>query len=311
MRPESHSNPEEVAARRSGFDVPLPAALEGCRVLDLGSGAGADCIVLAERVGREGEVIGLDRSPEQIALATRAAAKIPNLRFIEGRMEEIPLESGAIQVILSNHALHGSAQKERVLAEAWRVLAPGGELSIAVLVADRRWPDPIDPPLLDTIEKEKLGGVPYAGDLIRLLKKAGFLDVRSVSSEPHPMRGLGELRLRVLHLRSWKLPLEDGAEDYGQVAVYNGTIADAPGALLLDRDHRFDAGRVLRVSKNTADVILGSRFARHFTVSPPVSHLGAFGAAPPSDAEISAERESIGTDTDYAGFLPGELELDA
>ncbi len=290
----------EVLDKRYGCGSPLPEALEGATVLDLGSGAGADCFIASQLVGPTGRVIGVDMTAEQLEVARRNIAPHmdrfgydePNIEFREGMIEEIPAEDASVDVVISNCVINLSNDKEKVFAEIWRVLKPGGEFYIADIVADRRVPARLQED--ETLWSECLTGAAYAEDLRRMMAAAGFRDVRTVKS-----RRTGDvvegIRFDSRTLRGFKVELEDRCEDYGQVAVYNGTIAGHELRFTLDDHHVFEAGRPMRVCKNTADMLTASRFAAHFRVSEPLQHFGLFDCAPVPSEATDAPAPSTGS----------------
>jgi SAM-dependent methyltransferase len=120
-------NPTAVAELRPGETV-----------LDLGSGGGIDVLLSARRVAPGGRAIGLDMTPEMLALARRNAAEagVTNVEFLAGRMEAIPLPDASVDVVISNCVVNLSVDKPAVLAEIARVLRPGGRIGISDVVAD-------------------------------------------------------------------------------------------------------------------------------------------------------------------------------
>ena len=132
--------PEAALSASLGCGVPTAVAdlHEGETVLDLGSGAGADVLISARRVGPSGRAIGLDMTDEMLALAraNAAAAGVENAEFLAGYLEDIPLADGSVDVVISNCVINLAADKRVVLAEAARVLRPGGRFAVSDVIAD-------------------------------------------------------------------------------------------------------------------------------------------------------------------------------
>jgi arsenite methyltransferase len=158
-------------------------------VLDLGSGGGIDALLAARRVGPEGKVYGLDMTEEMLALAVanRDQAGVRNVEFLKGYIEEIPLPAGTVDVVVSNCVVNLSPDKNLVLAEAFRVLRPGGRLGISDVVAEDR---------LDVADRAERGshagcvaGAMSFSEYETTLRAAGFTDV-SVTSTHEVLDGI-------------------------------------------------------------------------------------------------------------------------
>ncbi|MDQ3205680.1 MAG: methyltransferase domain-containing protein [Pseudomonadota bacterium] len=295
----------EVKDRFYGCGSPLPPALDGMTVLDLGCGTGRDAYLLSRLVGERGRVIGVDMTAEQLEVASRHqdwhaqryGHSASNVSFVQGYIEQLDhcgIQDASIDVVVSNCVLNLAPDKERVFAEIFRVLKPGGELYFSDVFSDRRIPQALrsDPVLLG----ECLSGALYGEDFRRLLARVGCLDARSVSQAPIPLLDpqieakIGMVGFRSATIRAFKLPLEDRCEDYGQIATYRGTIDRLPHAFVLDDHHRFQTARPMLVCGNTFDMLARSRYAGHFTlVGDTRVHHGLFEcAAPPATARPAA-----------------------
>ncbi|OAI04358.1 methyltransferase domain-containing protein [Methylomonas methanica] len=295
----------EVLERFYGCGSPLPPALKGKTVLDLGCGTGRDCYLLSKLVGPTGRVIGVDMTPEQLEVAVRhrdwhaERFGFANVEFLHGHIENLAtvgIADNSIDVVVSNCVINLSPEKPRVLSEIFRVLKPGGELYFSDVFADRRIPVELrqDPVLLG----ECLGGALYWEDFRRILQDLGCPDVRKVKQnpisidDPEVFAKIGMVQFDSVTVRAFKMPLEDRCEDFGQVAVYLGTIDQQPHSFDLDDHHHFETGRPLRVCGNTADMLACSRYGDHFHVLGDKSrHFGLFDCSPGPGSE-SAKADS-------------------
>jgi arsenite methyltransferase len=292
--PQIHA---EIRDRSYGCGSPIPAAIEGAAVLDLGCGTGQDVYILSKLVGKSGRVIGVDMTPAQLALAQQYKEhhrlvfghERSNVEFVHGYIEELHacgLEDESVDVVVSNCVLNLAPDKARVFAEIFRVLKPGGELYFSDIFAARRLPAEW---LADSrLVGECLAGAMYLEDLRRLLASCGCADVRFVSvtdllvTNDEIKEQVGNVRFYSATVRAFKLPLEDRCEDYGQIARYLGTIAGYPHAFALDDHHLFVTAKPMLVCGNTADMVRSTRYAKHFEVLGSKSqHFGLFDCSVP------------------------------
>lgn len=162
-------NPQAIAALQAGETV-----------LDLGSGAGFDCLLAARQVGADGRVIGVDMTPSMLSRARANAVKAgaSNVEFRLGEIEHLPVADASVDVIISNCVINLSPDKAQVFAEAFRVLRPGGRLAIADVVAFAELPPAVreDMALLTGC----VAGAAQIGEIEAMLAHSGFtaIDIR-------------------------------------------------------------------------------------------------------------------------------------
>lgn len=168
-----------------GLSRPAKAAKlrKGETVLDLGSGTGIDVIEASKSVGPEGLAIGVDSTPEMImeSRENARARSLKNVEFRLGEIEHLPIETGSVDVIISDCVINLSPDKTRVFREAFRVLRPGGRIVVSDVVATKGIPEPIRKDL--DAWAGCVAGAVRESDYHGLLKKAGFEDVATMSRD--------------------------------------------------------------------------------------------------------------------------------
>jgi arsenite methyltransferase len=166
-----------AASLGCGNPTALAELRQGETVLDLGSGGGIDVLLSARRVGPAGKAYGLDMTDEMLALArdNQQKAGVANVEFLKGEIEQIPLPDGSVDVIISNCVINLSSDKDRVLAEAFRVLKPGGRFAVSDVVSQRDVPPSIRQSLEHWIGC--IAGALDVNDYRAKLERAGFEDI--------------------------------------------------------------------------------------------------------------------------------------
>ncbi|WP_243303303.1 arsenite methyltransferase [Geothrix oryzisoli] len=186
-----------------GNPVALAALKPGETVLDLGSGAGFDAFLAAQRVGPGGHVIGVDMTPEMIARATALARKhgYGNVEFRQGDIEALPVDDASVDVILSNCVVNLAPDKAKVFREAFRVLKAGGRLHVSDLVLAR----PLPEALLQDLDAYAacISGAMLKDDYLAAIRAAGFEGVTVASERGF---GLAELSPELMALAKERYP---------------------------------------------------------------------------------------------------------
>lgn len=291
---------DEIVERFYGCGSPIPPALEGATVLDLGCGTGRDVYVISKLVGETGRVIGVDMTPEQLAVAERYQDEQAkrfgfaqsNVELTCGYIEDLAalgIADESIDVVVSNCVINLSPFKDLVFSEIYRVLKPGGELYFSDVFSDRRIPEELrDDPVL---RGECLGGALYLEDFRRMMAKHGwatyaFTTVDDIHVGDFALETkLGFIGFTSRTVRAIKAAgLEDGEEDFGQSATYLGSIAEVPRYFDFDADTRFVKGKPRAISGNTARMLEQSRYGFAFEIAKPGKHRGRFDAARAQEA---------------------------
>lgn len=173
-----------------GNPVALASLKEGETVLDLGSGAGFDCFLAAQKVGEEEKVIWVDMTQEMVERARKNAGKggYKNVEFRLGEIENLPLADNSVDAVISNCVINLSPDKARVFKEAFRVLKPGGRLVISDLTLVKELPD-----FLKSSVEAYVGcvsGAALKNDYIEFIESAGFQNVEVVGETSFPIESM-------------------------------------------------------------------------------------------------------------------------
>jgi SAM-dependent methyltransferase len=164
-----------------GDPVSFSRLKQGDVVLDLGSGAGKDVFLAARRVGPSGRVIGVDMTPEMLALARKNAAKLElaNVEFRQGTIEELPLEDSSVDIVISNCVINLSPDKPKVFREAFRVLKPGGRLVVSDIVLEKALPPKLKADA--GLYAACISGALLRKDYLKTVRSAGFKELELLS----------------------------------------------------------------------------------------------------------------------------------
>ena len=170
-----------------GNPVALASLKEGETVLDLGSGAGFDCFLVANQVGKNGRVIGVDMTPEMVNKARENAEKgdYDNIEFRLGEIENLPAADNSVDVIISNCVINLASDKRKVFRETFRVLKPGGRLMVSDIVLTKELPEAIKNSI--TAYVGCISGAMIKGDYVEAIEAAGFQDITLFDQSTFPI----------------------------------------------------------------------------------------------------------------------------
>jgi len=271
---------DEVQAKYYGCGLTIPSGVEGLRILDLGSGSGRDCYIAGKLVGENGYVIGVDMTDEQLKVANdhieyhreKFGYKKSNVEFIKGNIEkldELNLEKGSFDVIISNCVINLATDKQKVLNDAYSLLKSGGEMFFSDVYSDRRVPKSLQENRV--LWGECLSGALYWNDFLDIAKKSGFTDPRVVGDNPITVENeelevlIGDIKFYSVTYRLMKIDgLESDCEDYGQAVAYKGGVLENNNAFELDDHHYFPKGKIISVCGNTYKMLHDTRFKGFF-----------------------------------------------
>ncbi|XP_020797567.2 arsenite methyltransferase isoform X1 [Boleophthalmus pectinirostris] len=270
----------EVISRYYGCGLVVPESLEGCKILDLGSGSGRDCYMLSQLVGDKGHVTGIDMTQDLLEVAKKYldhhmkeyGYKTPNVSFVQGYIEALAdagLQKDTFDIIISNCVVNLSPDKKRVLAEAYSILKNGGELYFSDVYSSGRLTNEIK--THKVLWGECIGGALWWEDLVHLAEEVGFSRPRLVTATIITVDNkelqdvLGDFRFVAATYRLFKLP--KGNSKPCRV-IYNGGITGVENSFPFDCQYTFKAEEVMEVDGDLAKILSSSRFAGDFTFEP-------------------------------------------
>ena len=287
----------DVIAKYYGCGFCVPDEVEGKVILDLGCGAGRDVYIASQLVGKNGRVIGVDMTAEQLKVAKETQSYhaekfgFDNVEFHLGLIEKLDeiesLKDGSVDIIISNCVINLCPDKEAVLKSCHRLLKPGGELYFSDVYANRRVPQELRDD--EVLWGECLSGALYWNDFHNMAKSCGFKDPRLVEDAPITVEnkavqqkmddmGYAGLEFYSATYRLFQLDsLEPHCEDYGQAVIYKGTIPRFESGWALDDHHYMEKGKVFPVCGNTFNMLKETRFEKHFEfIGDWSTHYGIF-----------------------------------
>ncbi|XP_032889946.1 arsenite methyltransferase [Amblyraja radiata] len=292
---------EEVSSRYYGCGLVIPDCVEGCRVLDLGSGSGRDCYMLSKLVGEKGHVTGVDMTDGQIQVAKkfidyhtqRFGFSKPNVDFLQGYIEklgDIGLKDNSFDLVISNCVVNLSPDKTAVLKEAYRVLKDGGEMYFSDIYADRELPDAVR--THKVLWGECLGGALWWKEFVDIAKKVGFNEPRLVAASKVPVENeelqqiIGDCKFVSATYRLFKVPA--GVRRERSRVIYNGSVEGCGEKLEFDINYTFNEGETVVVDEETAAILESSRFADEFTIQSLGKVSPSSGECPPREPQSAA-----------------------
>ncbi|MFQ5956220.1 MAG: methyltransferase domain-containing protein [Candidatus Brocadiales bacterium] len=261
--------PNGVLERAYGCGSPVTTAgiSEGERVLDLGSGAGIDCFIAAKKVGPSGMVIGVDMTDEMLDRATDFKSEVARnlgydvVDFRKGFLEEIPAESGSVDIILSNCVINLSPDKKQVFREMWRVLRDHGRIVVSDIVSDKKVPEHLRADKL--LWGQCLSGALTEEEFLAFIEQAGFYGTDILSKTF--WQEVEDCKFFSITIRGYKYEKRTECNYRGHKAVYLGPLK----AVIDEEGHLFPKGEEIEVCTDTAEKLKKPPYSGRFIVIDP------------------------------------------
>ena len=247
--------------------------------------------IASKLVGKNGKVIGIDMTQEQIDVANKfrdyhaeafGYEGHGNTEFIKGFIEDFTdqklIEENSVDLVISNWVVNLSPNKDKVFTQVWKALKEGGEFYFSDIYSDRRVPKEMQDDKV--LWGECLSGALYFEDFRRLMNSIGFKDLRVISMSPVKSKvassdPASSPKFYSITIRAFKISeQEDRWENYQNTVTYLGGITDFEDKFELDKNYIFIKDISVSVCKNTAEIFRHSRYSRFFKVSEDQAHLG-------------------------------------
>lgn len=247
-----------------GSPVSKAAIKKGETLVDLGSGGGVDCFIAAKTTGKSGKIIGIDMTDEMLSQAGKSKNYVEkklgysNIEFRKGVLEDIPVDSNSVDIIISNCVINLSTLKHKVFEEIYRIVRNLGRFVISDIVSDKDVPE-------DMKADKKLWGECVSGavtqqNLIEIAKTAGFYGV-SIEHD-YVWKVINGIKFSSITFRGWKFTKGDKCVYKGQYAIYKGPFLNVSD----DDDHAYPAGKPVEICTDTAAKLTNPPYAGNFII---------------------------------------------
>jgi ubiquinone/menaquinone biosynthesis C-methylase UbiE len=250
-----------------GSPVTLAEVKPGETYVDLGCGGGVDCFIASKWVGKTGRVIGVDMTQEMMQRAIGNATKVSknlgyyNVEFRHGFLEDVPVDTGSVDLLTSNCVVNLSPDKKKVFQEIKRVLKNGGRFVISDIVAEK--PVPADMQANKTLWGECISGALTEKEFLEFTKEAGFYGLQVLKKEFY--KEVNGHNFWSVTLRAWKADKGPSCVYIGQFATYLGPYASVTD----DEGHTFKAGIPFEICTDTAFRLTQEPYKKFFDVTGP------------------------------------------
>tara|TARA_B100000959_G_scaffold271407_1_gene319518 strand:+ start:1425 stop:2387 length:963 start_codon:yes stop_codon:yes gene_type:complete len=266
-QPEDVSHiPADVLKISYGCGSPVSKASikEGQTVVDLGSGGGIDCFIAAKTTGKNGKIIGIDMTDEMLSQAEKSRKFVEkklgysNIEFRKGVLEDIPVDSDSVDIIVSNCVINLSSIKHKVFEETYRILKNHGRLVISDIVSDSEVPEEMRSD--KKLWGECISGAETQQNLIKTAKTAGFYGV-SIEHD-YVWKEVNGIKFSSITFRGWKFTKGKECLYKGQYAIYKGPFQNVSD----DDGHTYPAGEPVEICTDTATKLSRQPYSGSFII---------------------------------------------